>query len=79
MARANAREVRPSPNGGWDVIKPGGRRSSGHFNTQSEAVSRARQILANNGGGELRVASSSGEVRQADTITPGRDPRRTRG
>jgi hypothetical protein len=79
MARANAREVRPSPSGGWDVINPGGLRSSGHFDTQNEAVSRAREILANNGGGELRLASKTGEIRQADTIAPGRDSRRSRG
>jgi uncharacterized protein DUF2188 len=79
MARANAREVRPSPGGGWDVIKPGASRASAHLDTQSAAVVRARKILANDGGGELRVAAQDGSIRQADTIAPGNDPRRSPG
>jgi hypothetical protein len=79
MARANAREVRPAPGGGWDVIKPGARRASAHLDTQAAAVVRARKILANDGGGELRVAGHDGSIRRADTIPPGNDPRRTPG
>ena len=75
----NAREVRPDGAGGWTVINPAGQRSSGHFDTQAAATARARQILANNGGGELRVAGRDGAIRNADTIQPGNDPRRSRG
>ena len=77
--RANAREVRPASDGGWDVIKPGGRRRSAHFAKQSDAAHRARQILANTGGGELRIASKTGEIRKADTIPPLHDPRKSKG
>jgi Uncharacterized protein conserved in bacteria (DUF2188) len=45
MSKPNAREVRPDPTGGWKVINPGGQRASGHFDRQSDAVTRAREIL----------------------------------
>ena len=79
VARANAREVRPDPSGGWRVIKPGGKRSSGNFDTQADAISRARQILRRQGGGELRVTGRDGAIRRADTIPSGGDPRRSPG
>ena len=79
MARANAREVRPNTSGTWQVKKPGGRRSSGNFQTQGEAVARAREILRRACGGELRIAGHDGAIRQADTIVPGNDPRRSPG
>jgi hypothetical protein len=79
MARANAREVRPNTSGIWQVRKPGGRRSSGNSQTQGEAVARAREILRRDGGGELRIAGLDGAIRQADTILPGHDPRRSPG
>jgi hypothetical protein len=77
MSNPNAREVRPAPAGGWNVINPGGQRASAHCDTQAEAIDRARQILSNTGGGELRIAGRDGAMRQADTIPPGNDsPRR---
>jgi hypothetical protein len=61
------------------VKKPGARRASAHLDTQAAAVVRARQILANDGGGELRIAGNDGSIRQADTIPPGNDPRSSKG
>jgi hypothetical protein len=79
MSNPNAREVRPDPEGGWNVINPGGQRASAHLPTQAEAIDRAREILQRNGGGELRVAGRDGAIRDADTIKPGNDPPRSRG
>jgi Uncharacterized protein conserved in bacteria (DUF2188) len=79
MARPNAREVRPDGKGGWNVIKPGGERASANFGTQAAAAARAEQILRNDGGGELRVAGRDGQIREANTIPPGNDPRRSPG
>jgi hypothetical protein len=59
----NAREVARNPDGGWDVTKPGATRPSAHLQTQAEAVDRARQILRNSGGGELRIRADDGGVR----------------
>ncbi|MEV5360559.1 DUF2188 domain-containing protein [Micrococcus luteus] len=75
----NARHVVPNEGGGWDVRKPGASRSSGHFDTQSAAVDRAREILRNDGGGELRTHGRDGRIRDSDTIPPGNDPFPPRG
>lgn len=79
MSKPNAREVRPAPAGGWNVINPGGQRASAHYDKQGDAITRARQILVNTGGGELRVAGRDGSIRQADTIPPGNDSSRRPG
>lgn len=70
---ANRRNVVPNPEGGWDV-KGGGSRSSGHFDTQREAIDRANEIIDNLGGGEVTVHARDGKVRDSDTRAPGRDP-----
>jgi hypothetical protein len=72
--RANSREVVPNPDGGWDVKKPGASRSSAHVETQAAAVDRARQILRNDGGGEVRIHGRDGKIRDSDTVSPGNDP-----
>jgi Uncharacterized protein conserved in bacteria (DUF2188) len=68
------RHVVPNPSGGWDIEAPGGSRASAHFDQQEQAISRARDILQNEGGGELVVHGRDGEVREKDTVAPGRDP-----
>jgi hypothetical protein len=68
---ANRRHVVPNPKGGWDVKKPGADRSSGHFDTQEQAVNRAREILGRSGGGELTTHGTDGAIRDSDTIPPG--------
>lgn len=71
---ANRRHVNPNPKGGWDVNKPGADRSSGNYPTQKEAVDRAREILRNEGGGELTIHDRDNRIRDSDTVPPGRDP-----
>ncbi|WP_219416953.1 DUF2188 domain-containing protein [Pseudonocardia nigra] len=68
------RHVVPNPNGGWDVKKPGAQRSSGHTDTQAEAIDRARVIVGNEGGGEVVIHGRDGQVRDSDTVAPGNDP-----
>ncbi|KAA0023344.1 DUF2188 domain-containing protein [Antrihabitans cavernicola] len=70
----NERHVVPSPNGGWDIRKPDSGRSSGHTDTQSEAINRAREIVHNTGGGEVVIHRPNGQIRDSDTIAPGNDP-----
>lgn len=71
---ANRRHVNPNPEGGWDVNKPGADRSSGHFDTQAEAIRRAREILERSGGGELTIHDRENKIRDSDTVPPGNDP-----
>lgn len=70
----NGRDVVPSRNGGWDVRAPGATRASAHERTQADAVNRARDIVHNAGGGEVRIHGRDGRLRDSDTVAPGNDP-----
>ncbi len=74
MAKRTSRHVVKSPSGDWKVVKPGGKRASATAKTQAEAEKRAKQIVANQGGGEVRVHRPDGTIRDSDTVSPGRDP-----
>ncbi len=69
----NERHVVPGENG-WDIVKPNAGRSSGHRDTQAEAIERAREIVHNSGGGEVVIHGRDGKIRDSDTIAPGNDP-----
>lgn len=70
----NERHVIPNPDGGWDVVAPSADRTSSHKNTQAEAIDRARDIVRNNGGGEVVIHNRKGQIRDSDTVAPGNDP-----
>jgi Uncharacterized protein conserved in bacteria (DUF2188) len=70
-ASANDRYVVPNTrNGGWDIIKEGHRRATGHAKTKTEAITNARKAVRNDGGGELRIVNRSGKLTESDTILP---------
>jgi Type ISP C-terminal specificity domain/Uncharacterized protein conserved in bacteria (DUF2188)/N-6 DNA Methylase len=73
------RHVVPNPDGGWDVKKPGAVRASAHADTQAAAQDRAREIIHNQGGGEMLTHGKDGTIRAKDTIPPGNDPRSSKG
>ncbi|HQY45081.1 MAG TPA: DUF2188 domain-containing protein [Paracoccaceae bacterium] len=65
------------PNGGkWSVRKAGAERASGVFQTQKEAVDRAREI-AKNQGTELYVHGRDGRIRERSSF--GKDPHPPKG
>ena len=70
----NERHIVPNPAGGWDIKKPGAERSSGHFDRQSDAVDRAKEILGRDGGGEAVIHGTNNLIRDSDTVAPGNDP-----
>jgi len=74
----NIREVRRHGDG-WGVFDPNASRASAVEGTQAAAQQRARVILANQGGGEMRTRGENGQIRSQDTIKPGNDPRRSMG
>jgi len=63
------RDVVPNPDAAWDVTKPGADRASGHFDTQAEAIDRGREMVSNDGGGELRIHGRDGRIRDSATET----------
>ncbi len=74
MASGNDRDVVPNSDGGWDVTKAEHSRASAHTNTQKEAIDRAREIVTNAGGGEVRIHGRDGRIRDSDTVGGGNDP-----
>ncbi|MFD3640710.1 DUF2188 domain-containing protein [Streptomyces griseus] len=77
--RPNTRDVSKRDDG-WAVTKPGAERASAAvLPTQAAAVARAKEILANDGGGELRVRGKNGQVREQNTVPPGSDPKKSKG
>lgn len=63
-----------NPAGGWDAKREKAERSSGNFNTQLQAESVAKRLSGNSGGGEVRIHSRQGPIRDSDTVQPGNDP-----
>lgn len=59
---------------GWAVQKAYAERVSGLYDTQREAEAAAKQIVANLGGGEVRIQGRDGKWRDSDTVAPGNDP-----
>jgi hypothetical protein len=70
----NRRIVQQRQDGDWEIKKPGADRASAITDTQSAAIDRARQILSNDGGGELTIKGHDGRIRDSDTVPPGNDP-----
>jgi len=68
--------VVPNKDGGWDIKQSRAKRSSGHFRTKSEAVSRAREISRNQRA-ELVIHNKDGKIAQKDSH--GQDPRSSKG
>lgn len=63
----------------WKIINPDGEQASAHTRTQEEAIQRAREIIQNDGGGELVVHGTDGQIRDKSTLTAGSAPNSPRG
>jgi hypothetical protein len=73
----NDRYVVPNKErGGWDVVKEDHERASVHTQTKNQAIDRARQIVENQGGGEVRIANKDGRFGDSDTTKHGRESSR---
>lgn len=60
--------VQNEERGGWDVVKEDHKRASAHTRTQKQAIARAKRIVDNLGGGEVRVQGEDrARFRAADT------------
>jgi hypothetical protein len=73
MAR-NDRTVSRRSDGSWSNKKDGASKAGSLHGRQSDAISAAREMLVNSGGGELKVKGLDGRIRSKDTIPPGNDP-----
>lgn len=78
MPTDNDRYVVKDPDGGWNVKKEDAERASSHHGTKAEAERRAKEIVRNLGGGEVRMQGKDGKFDDSDTVAPGNDPRSSR-
>jgi len=53
---------------GWKAKRNGAERAMGIYDTQKEAENSARNVMRNNGGGELTTQGLDGKIRSKDTI-----------
>ncbi|TYL45714.1 DUF2188 domain-containing protein [Nocardioides sp. BGMRC 2183] len=68
VGRKRNRHVVPNAEGGWDVRAPEAERASDHLDTQEQAIMRAREIVANAGGGEVVIHAKDGRIREAKPV-----------
>ena len=73
MSKGRDRIVYQRPDG-WANKRNDADRASSVHKTQGAAERAAKEMLGNQGGGELTVKGRSGQIRSKDTIAPGRDP-----
>ncbi len=65
----NDRYVQPNKErGGWDIVKELHKQASAHTETKEQAIDRARQIIKNLGGGELRIKNERGQLIESNTV-----------
>ncbi len=58
----------------WANKRNDASKASSLHKTQKDAENSARQMLINQGGGELTTKGLDGRIRSKDTIAPGNDP-----
>ena len=74
MSKDRDRMVYRRPDKKWANKRNDSDRASSLHDTQKEAEEAAREMLENQGGGELTTKGLNGKIRGKDTIAPGKDP-----
>jgi len=74
MSQGRDRMLWRRTDGSWVNKRNDAEKASSVHKTQKEAEETARQMLQNQGGGELITKGVNGRIRSKDTIAPGSDP-----
>lgn len=74
MSKDRDRMIYRRENGDWVNQRNDADKASSLHRTQKEAIEAGKQMLTNQGGGELSVKGLNGQIRSKDTIAPGNDP-----
>lgn len=74
MSKDRDRSVYQRDDGKWANKRNDAERASSVHDTQREAAQTAKEMLHNQGGGELTTMGRNGQIRSKDTISPGNDP-----
>ena len=75
MSKPQDRTVYKRDDGQWVNKRNDADKASSLHTTQAAAEQAAREMLKNQGGGELTTKGLSGQIRSKDTIPPGNDPK----
>ena len=73
MGKPQDRMVYKRVDGSWANKREDATRPSSIHKTQKDAINSAREMLQNQGGGELTIKGRDGLIRDKDTIFPGND------
>lgn len=71
---ANYHVSKDKESGDWRAKRENADRIAGYYDTQAEAEKAAKKMAENSGGGEVRIHSLKGPIRDSDTVPPGNDP-----
>ena len=74
MSKGRDRIISRRPGGIWENKRNDADKASSLHKTQRDAEDAAREMLKNQGGGELTTKGLDGKIRSKDTIAPGNDP-----
>lgn len=74
MSKNRDRIVFRRNDGKWVNKRMDANKASSIHNTQTDAGRSAKDMLKNQGGGELIIKDLGGKIRSKDTIPPGNDP-----
>jgi len=74
MSKGRDRTIYQRDDGKWANKRNDASRASSVHETQSDAIKTGRDMLHNQGGGELTTKGVDGKIRSKDTIAPGNDP-----
>lgn len=74
MSKDQDRTIYRRDDGTWVNKRNDADRASSLHETQKAAIDAGKEMLGNQGGGELTVKGLDGKFRSKDTISPGNDP-----
>ena len=74
MTKGRHRTVYRREDGQWANKRNDASKASSLHSTQRAAEQAAREMLGNQGGGELTTMGRDHKIRSKDTIAPGNDP-----
>ena len=74
MSKGRDRTVFRREDGLWANKRNDADKASSLHKTQGKAGEAAKEMLQNQGGGELIIKGLDGKIRSKDTIAPGHDP-----
>jgi hypothetical protein len=74
MSKGQDRTIYKRSDGTWINKRNDAGRASSVHRTQKDAAQSGREMLKNQGGGELTIKGVDGRIRSKDTIAPGNDP-----